>query len=155
ARGLAFSADGRTLRAVGEAGIARWDARAGSIVPMAEEHRGDANAIATAPDGTSYAVGMPDGEVRVFDAGSDRMIGSYRVHAGAAMAASYSPDSRLIASGGRDGIVCLWDVPGRRVLGAFAAPGGPVAAVRFSPDGRTLAVAAGSTSEGEASSPGI
>ena len=92
--------------------------------PAARKSTGaTANAIASAPDGTSYAAGMPDGEVRLFDADSDRPIASFGGHAGAVMAAAYSPDSRLIASGGRDGTVCLWDVRGRRLLGTFAAAG--------------------------------
>jgi WD40 repeat protein/beta-lactamase regulating signal transducer with metallopeptidase domain len=152
ARGLAFSPDGRTLRAAGEAGIARWDARTGSTLPPAEELRCQAIAIVSAPDGTSFAAGTPEGEVRLFDAGSDRPIATFRGHAGAVMAAAYSPDSSLIASGGRDGVVCIWDIRGRGLLGILPASREPIAAVQFSPDGRLLAVASGNEGEAPGSS---
>ena len=109
-------------------------------------------AIVSAPDGTSFAAGTPDGEVRLFDAGSDHAIATLRGHVGAVLAAAYSPDSRLVASGGRDGVVCLWDVRGRRLLGMLPASREPIAAVQFSPDGRILAVASGDAGEASGSS---
>jgi WD40 repeat protein/beta-lactamase regulating signal transducer with metallopeptidase domain len=139
AHGLAFSPDGRWLRAAGAEGIARWDARTGSHVKPPEEIHGPTSTIAVAPDGTSYAVTTPEGQVRLFDAQSDRPIASFPARAGV-RTLTYSPDSLLIASGGRDGVVSLWELRGRRLLETLPAPNRPVAALQFSPDGRMLAV---------------
>jgi WD40 repeat protein/beta-lactamase regulating signal transducer with metallopeptidase domain len=152
ARGLAFSPDGRCLRAAGAAGIARWDTRTGSLLRPAEAIHGETSAIAAAPDGTSYAVTTPEGEIRVLDSQSERPIASFSTHVGVGTL-TYSPDSGVIAAGGRDATVSLWEIRGRRLLGTLQAPKGPIAAVRFSPDGRRLAVASGNKDRAQ-SAPG-
>ena len=116
---LAFAPDGRSLRAAGEAGIARWDVVTGS--PLTPVAKGAATALAAAPDGGTYATGSPDGEIRLIDAVSDQVLASFRGHSSAVRSIAFSPDSRLFASGDRDGVVRLWSTIGRNPLGAFPA----------------------------------
>ncbi len=145
ARGLGFSPDGRSLRAAGSAGTARWDAMTGSsLAPAAKDA---STAIATAADGTTYATGGPDGKVRLLDSSTDRVLATFEGHKGAVRTVAFSAAGRLLASGGRDGVVCLWDYRTRQKLGSFPALPLPVSCVRFSPDGHTIAASTGDEHE--------
>jgi WD40 repeat protein/beta-lactamase regulating signal transducer with metallopeptidase domain len=149
-RNVAFSRDGRSLRAAGLAGVVRWDVRTGSTVSPAGKE--EATAIAAAPDGTCYATGGPAGKVVLYDAQSDERIATFEGHAGDLRSVAFSADSRLLASGDQNGVVHLWDATAYHPLGSFPALERPIACVQFSPDGRTLAAATGDES---GSSPGI
>jgi WD40 repeat protein/beta-lactamase regulating signal transducer with metallopeptidase domain len=80
ARSLDFSPDGRSLRAAGAAGTARWDAITGSSVAPAGKD--EATAIAMAADGATYATGGPDGKVRLLDSSTDRVLATFEGHKG-------------------------------------------------------------------------
>jgi WD40 repeat protein/beta-lactamase regulating signal transducer with metallopeptidase domain len=138
---LAFDPDGRSLRAAGEAGIAHWDVLTGS--PLSSVAAGAATALAAAPHGRTYAVGSPDGEIRLIDAVSDRMLTTFRGHASAVRSIAFSPDSQFVVSGDRDGVVRLWSAVGGKPLGTLTAERMSITCVQFSPDGRTIAAATG------------
>lgn len=147
---LAFARDSRSLRAAGEAGIARYNVVTGS--PLAPVAKGAVTAIGAAPDGATYAIGGPGGEVRLVNAVSEQVLATLKGHKGAVRSIAYSADSRLLATGDRHGNVRLWDVIGRSSLGSFPDQDRPIVCVRFSPDGRTLAAATGDGQERAAGS---
>jgi WD40 repeat protein/beta-lactamase regulating signal transducer with metallopeptidase domain len=136
---VAFDCDGRSLRVAGESGIAEWNIVTGS--PLRKAAGGAATAIATAPDGKTYATGGPDGVVRVLDAATENVLATFLSHKAAVRSIGYSPDSRILASGDALGAVRLWNVRSRDSLGSIPGEGGAIACVTFSPDGRTLAAA--------------
>jgi WD40 repeat protein len=87
---------------------------------------------------------LPDGAVRIWDAGSGRHLFSCAAHLGRVASISYSPDGRWLASAnGATGEIRVWDM--RTPPERQAAPGAPtpVHAVCFSPDGNRLAAASG------------
>ena len=147
-RSLAFSADNRSLRAAGLAGVVRWNARDGSTVSPAGKE--EVLALAAAPDGTCYATGGPAGKVVLHDAFSDERIATFEGHAGDVRSVAFSADSRLIASGDQNGVVQLWDATARQPLGSLPPLEFPIACVQFSPDGRTLAASTGEQPESSA-----
>lgn len=139
ARDLAFAPGGRSLLAAGQGGLARWDARNGSVLAVAD--RSAASAVATAPDGSTYATGGSDGTVRLVDAASGALVAAFEGPGDPVRSVAYSPDGRRLAAGGGRGVVRVWGLSPRRALWDSTKTGPPVRCVRFSSDGRTLAAA--------------
>lgn len=146
---VAFAPDARSLIAAGKTGVARWDARTGSA--LGTPRTGDETALAIAPNGNLYAVGNPDGKIRLVELASAKTIATFAAHQGPVTSLAFAADSRLLVSGGNDGVVQRWDVEKRRALGALAKQGESVTSVAFSPDRRTLAVSVASGGVGRSS----
>ena len=95
------------------------------------------------PDGRQIAQADCSGQVRLYDAGTGRLLRSVTVGRGASWVA-YSPEGSTVAVGAGPGVVLLDPHSGRvlRRLGVGARPGGGPAqtmAVAFSPSGQLLA----------------
>ena len=118
------------------AGIARWDAMTGS--PLAPEIKDDATAFARADKGATYATGGSDGNVRLFDSATDRVLATFE---GPGQSVAFSPDGRYLASAHNNGDVVIWDARGARQVGLLKGHREAVLQVVFSPDGRSLATA--------------
>jgi len=155
-RGVAFSADGKTLAVgyaerIGASGAVLFDAKSRQRLeaqPPFSEIEGDVWCVAFSPDGKTLAAGCqggPDGVV-LFDTTSRQRLhvqplaGTERVRS-----VAFSPDGKTLAVGclgGPDGVV-LFDTTSRQRLRAqpLALPGTwrRVFSVAFSPDGKTLA----------------
>lgn len=103
---------------------------------------------ALAPDGQTLAVGMENGELRMYDLPAGTLRQSISpTHEGAILRIAFGPDGRWLATGSSDGAARLWrlDDPDR-----VPQPPHPlhvhqngVQAVAFSADGRRLATAGG------------
>lgn len=95
------------------------------------------DAVAYAPDGSSFAIGDKSGVVTVRDAktGAER----FKVlHGKYVMSVDYSRDGKRIASGSDDKTIKIIDAANGDVLDTFLAHDNAVLTVRFSPDGTQL-----------------
>jgi WD40 repeat protein len=113
---LAFSADGKTLTAMGGGAdkqqnrvFTRWDATTG-------EERGrstaqeDAYIGALAPDGSSYASPTADGKViRLLDPANGQELRRTEGEADWPAYTAFSGDGRLLTATSRDGVVRVWE----------------------------------------------
>ncbi len=138
--GLEFSPDGRALVALGccepDSTIEVWDARSGADL-FSPRIDGHATSIAFSPDGRLLGVGTEDGKVVLWNARTDRPVGSpIQVAAAAIDPISFSPDGRLFVASSEDQTATLWDIESRKRLGnTFPIEQGSVPVARFAPDG--------------------
>ena len=90
------------------------------------------------PDGTVFALGSQEGEVRLLDLRSGRVRSFAGGHDASVLRMRFTPDARTLVTTGADGVVMVWDVARGEVRQALAGHGrGLVWGLEVSPDGRT------------------
>ena len=98
------------------------------------------NSLAFAPDGSGFAAGCGNGEVRFFTAdGRWRQTGAG--HGSWINAVAFSPDSQLVAAGARNYDVWIYELEHGWVLQHLSGHTGFVNSVAFNPGGDILASA--------------
>ena len=99
--------------------------------------------LAISPSGPTVAAGLPDGGVRLYDAGTLRPLPKLPgLEDEPVWMVAYSPDGRTMAVAGERGTVEMRDAAtGRRLRSALRGSGASVQAMAFSLDGDRLAVA--------------
>jgi len=142
---LAFSPNGARLYSAGEdASLRAWDPS--SCRPVAHCPLGSAaQALAVSPSGRYVAVGLANGLVTLFDAGSHKEVGSVEVEGevlSVAVTLQRATGLELLAVGTTGKQVVLASVPGCETL-AELKHGGDVRSVSFSPWGSLLAAGGG------------
>ena len=105
--------------------------------------RGLTYALAWSPDGTRIASGGDDGEVRIWDAHTAKILlgyvggrGSYPVSA-----LAWSPDGRKMASVGPAGLYEVWDATSGQTITVYGTGSLSPRALAWSPDGTRIASA--------------
>ncbi|KAG0072943.1 hypothetical protein BGZ90_011757, partial [Linnemannia elongata] len=98
-----------------------------------------AHPCAYSPDGKTYAVGVGNGAVSVYDTTTWKKINTLHGHIEWITSITYSPSGLQIASGSDDKTVRLWDAqtgaPGRTLIGHTDV----VTSVAYSPNGHHIA----------------
>src|SRR5262249_18017400 len=133
-RSLAYSRDGHYLATGGEDRIVRIvDAKGDRVIHSTIGHSCWVHGVAFSPDGRrlSSAGGLDprspptmrlasvsgDGNLKIWDAPSGRLIRAIRSHANYIRAVAFSPDGARLASASTDQAIKLWDVvTGEEVL---------------------------------------
>jgi WD40 repeat protein len=95
--------------------------------------------VTFSPDGTLFATGNADGEVRIWQTKDGRKRLSCEGHQSWVWSVAFSPDGKTLASGSNDHTVKLWDASTGQCLRTFSGHTNWVWSVAFSPDGKTLA----------------
>lgn len=95
--------------------------------------------LAYSPDGRWVAVGLHNGNIKLFEVATRREINTLTGHTASAYAVTISPNGRLIASASWDKTVRLWDAISGHQIKTLQGHEDKVYSVAFSPDGQTLA----------------
>jgi WD40 repeat protein/predicted Ser/Thr protein kinase len=95
--------------------------------------------IAISPDGKTLYMGMPEGNVEVWDVATRKRRFTFAAHKLSVISIAASPDGRYLATGSLDNSTVLWEAATGQRVATFHAHNRPVWAVAFSPDGQTLA----------------
>jgi WD40 repeat protein len=102
-------------------------------------HVGPIWSASFSPDGSTLAMSIDDGTVKLWDAQApgEKVLLTIPAHHGPVWSVRFSPDGRWLATTSDDGLVKLWDAANGKELKAFKHPA-PVRPVVFSPDGTQL-----------------
>ncbi|OGO29359.1 MAG: hypothetical protein A2W33_05005 [Chloroflexi bacterium RBG_16_52_11] len=99
--------------------------------------------LSFSPDSRLLAAGSRDGQVRIWEVSSGKLIHAIEAHKKGVNRVTFHPDGTMLASGGNDAMARLWDVGSGEMLmqmigGTYAIP-----SLAFTQDGNNLAIANG------------
>jgi WD40 repeat protein len=111
---MALSPDGRRLAAAGRDEVPStiikvWDVQTGQPV-LAHRESQEVYSLCFSPDSRWLALGIADGSVKLWDAGTGEKIGLIGKHGGEVRGLTFRHDGQRLASASRDGAVKVWDV---------------------------------------------
>jgi WD40 repeat protein len=137
---IAFRPDGGLLASAhGDWTVNLWETKSGKQVqklPAGQTIATGSQAVMFAPDGKVLATaGWNDGNVRLWDIGTGKMIRAFGVGHGMVFCLAFAPDGKTVAASDRNS-VRLWEVATGKQLRHWAA--GRVDDLAFTPDGKTL-----------------
>ena len=142
-RSLAWSPDGQRLASGAFRELAVWDTNrfaaswtsqtglAGRVTALRFSAYGGALAAADSPDGNGS-------HVRLFDAGSGKLLNSWAAHTDSIYDLAISPDGGVLASAGGDKLVKLWELISQREISRLEGHSGAVTGLAFNTNGTEL-----------------
>ena len=140
---VAFSTDGKLLAVAGLLRGERVDLWAlDSRTHLATLQAPVGQLVAFSPRGDLLAADGPDGEIRLYEAGSANLVSRVRQTNAQLVTLRFSPDGSMLASLGRPGGVTVWNVDDRTHRWQFPASSFHyhLGRLDFSPDNRALAI---------------
>lgn len=148
---LAFSPDGRTLIVGGSswsfldgdrAGLQFWDVPSRQATETIPGDASDIVAIALSAAGSVLATDHKDGDVRLWDAQTRRLLHRFGSQfRSRVISLAFSPTEPLLAASDEGGNILLYNTTSMEVQPPLKAHTWRVMSLAFSPDGRTLASA--------------
>jgi WD40 repeat protein/serine/threonine protein kinase len=145
-RSIAFAPDGRTLATAGglkaEAGedwaIHVWDVAAAICVRRLEGHSDVVRSLAFSPDGKTLATASNDTTVRIWQAGTGRLL-NMQLTSSQLVALAFAPDGGTIMVADDSGLVTIRDASNLAVLRSIRGPSDKLLDLAVAPDGRSVA----------------
>ncbi len=114
-----------------------WSSR-GDLLATWHQHKSAVYCVAFSPDGKLLASAGSNGNIKVAELATGKVVQSLTGHAGAVLSVAFSPDGRSLAYGGGDSTVRVWDVEAGLQRIIFRGHTAAVEEVHFSPDGQRL-----------------
>jgi WD40 repeat protein len=106
-------------------------------VIMSFKEQTAAQALAFSPDNKLLALGGEDGNIRLLDAASGKIIRNIKAHTQPILALAFTPDGKTLASASKDQTVRLWDVQTGQQISQGKQPA-PISGLAISPQGKLL-----------------
>ncbi len=136
---IEYAPNGAWLAVPSSIGIWLYNLRTGLLGDHLDS--GFVRSVAFAPDSRTLASGGR-GEIRLWQVGSGRLMGTLGGYPGFVRSVAFSPDGRTLAGAG-GGEIRIWDAAGGQLRAALEGHEGEVESLAFSADGRTLASGGG------------
>ena len=111
----------------------------GKQVRSLDPRVGKTYSVAFSPDGKRLASGHTDGDIKVWDAASGRLLNSEKANNYGVYSLEFTPDGTRLLSSGADAKVRVWDLAGKKEVTSFGEGFSSLCCVAISPDGRTVA----------------
>lgn len=108
------------------------------LVHTLNAHRDTVQSLAFLDNGNQLVSAGLDGDIKIWDVASGRLLRTLKGHRRSVNAVAVSPDGRLLASAGNERDVFLWDPSTGKRAGSLAGHSYDVYALAFSADGRWL-----------------
>ncbi len=99
-------------------------------------HTSTVKALAIGPDRRQGASGSEDGEIRLWDLATGKLISAQKGHSERVTSIEYSTDGRYLLSGSWDNTCQLWDTQTFKVCATFRGHSDGVTGVSISPDNK-------------------
>ncbi|MBK8038248.1 MAG: protein kinase [Verrucomicrobiaceae bacterium] len=129
---------GRRGQASAEERIFVWDAATGQVLRDVRNPF-NADVLAVAPDGRTFAEGGENKRVRIRDTETLEVLREFRAHDGAITALAFHPTQPVLASGSADLTVRLWSLADNSLIEEMRPSTIDPAKLAFSPRGTHLA----------------
>ena len=92
---------------------------------------GSVLSVALSPNGKLLAAGTVNGEVRIWQMGTRRLLHTWKCHSDWVRSVAFSADGKLLASGSHDQTIRIWDVDSGQGVGLLRGHENRVRAVAF------------------------
>ena len=97
------------------------------------------SALAFSPDGGTLAIGGDNGDLRLWNVRTHKLITRLTGHQYQLFAVAFSPDGKLLASAGYDGRILFWRTADNTRIGEADTSASTTTSLSFSPNGKWLA----------------
>jgi WD40 repeat protein/tRNA A-37 threonylcarbamoyl transferase component Bud32 len=151
-KSVALSSDGRlALSSALDQTIRLWALPKGELPPVPERpiapvaaapdlHRAPLTGVAFAPDGRRVATASQDGDIRLWDLETQKLLRRFEGATGVVRALAFGANGHRLAAAGADGTARVWDADTGRLADSLPGLKRMIEAVAFVPDGRFVAL---------------
>jgi WD40 repeat protein len=146
-RSVAFAPDGKTLATAGgkkaegleDFKVRLWDVAEARCVRELTDHTNTVRSIAFSPDGRTLATASNDQTVRLWDAGTGRLLETQRGPV-PLVAVAFAPDGETLTTADEAGVVTIRDAASLAVQKPIRGDGDRLLNLAYAADGRSLAM---------------
>ncbi len=132
---VAIAPDDAVVSASADGTVRLWDPQGKPIGGPFAGHRGNVEAVAFSPDGSTIASGGADRTIRLWDRLGQPLADPFAGHEEGVLSLAFSPDGGKLVSGGADRTVRLWDPAGTALCDPMRLHRDDVRVVAVSRDG--------------------
>jgi WD40 repeat protein len=131
-----FDAEAKLLASASD-DLSIWDAATGRRVATLPQPSW-VTTVAFSPPGNLVATGHDDGQVRLWDIPSRRLLRELPAHTHPVSALAFRRDGKALASAGEDRIIHIWDIDTAKLLGTLRGHTDRIPALVWVPSGARL-----------------